>query len=69
MNVETDKIVLDLNRRFCATAWETGKGEGTRISHSINKEMAAAPGRNPVQQPFLLWYKISPSSRRCGQRS
>ena len=55
-----------------AFAQQPGKQTKTgkpRRSRPINKEMAAAPGRNPVQQPFLLWYKISPSSRRCGQRS
>ena len=55
-----------------AFAQQPGKQAKTgkpRRSRPINKEMAAAPGRNPVQQPFLLWYKISPSSLRCGQRS
>lgn len=40
-----------------AFAQQSGKQAKTgkpRRSRSINKEMAAAPGRNPVRQPFLL---------------
>ena len=45
-------------------------GKTARIAGPINKEMAAAQGRNLVQQPLILYVgRISLSSLRCGQRS